>query len=592
MGRLKISLFFRLLVAIALFVLAIAVLDRSNTPLKNLKWRNQKTVELKSFAIEDTTVSFPGGFYTFTGHLEVSDPNSAKFYVRVDDCIKGIKVNQIAVDIPQVFNKSPICIGEGYILANFSRFVKAGDNEISFLIENHRGYVSLLTRSYNDNFYSVVIFLSFFISFFILLFPFLETLKFSKLDQFIFYLATASLLAYFMSTSWDQRSYDVNGHIEYFLKMMRDFRLFASRECWECSQQPTYYLLVLGVYKVIAPFLLNSFTIIQVLQLLQVLFGLVFFVLVRLVLKEVGGKNQSLVYLLLVTWLSGFFHFARIGNDAPWYVFGALCCLFSLRWWNSKKINNFIWASFYGICALAIKASALYLVGTLFVLFLIRSFHELRNYSDSSLQKVFLVKRTLILSALILASSTVFYIKPLLTGDMFLKVNAPNQRLKVSNNLSDYILFSPNKFFTTSAAFTWDPNSGRHLFLNFVSKSLLHGEFPITNPFHKELGTLQDLLFVILFLLMVYLIYEHQLWRVNSSVFPMLLFVFVAMLTLASYRYRYPFSSNQDFRYIYPVFLLAGVFSYSNKKWINALVFTLACIHVIFVWSLVATNSY
>lgn len=588
----KNSLFIRLFVAVAFFLLAIAILDRTNTPLKNLKWRDQKSFESKPFAIESITLSYPSGLYTFTGNLEVSDPDTAKFYIHVDDCIKGIKVNQKNVDIPQVFNRSPICIGEGYILANFSRFVKAGDNEITFLVENNRGYVSLLTRSYNDSLYSGVIFLLFFFSFLIALLPFLETLNFSKLDQFIFYLATASLIAYCMSTSWDQRSYDVNGHIEYFLKILKDFRLYASKECWECSQQPTYYLLVLSAFKLASPYLENSFTVIQVFQLIQVLFGVGFFLIVRLVLREAGGKNQSLAYLLLATWLTGFFHFARIGNDAPWYLFGALCSLFTLKWWKQNKDKDFFWASVYGLCALAIKVSALYLVASLMILLLLRVLTNLKEIKDLSQKKTFIRKRFVFLGTLLLASSAIFYFKPLLTGDVFLKVNAPHQRLKISNNFSDYVLFSPNKFFTNSAAFTWDPNSGRHLFLNFVSKSSLHGEFPITNIFHKELGTLQDILFVFLFIFLMYLIYDNKFWKLNSSLFPLLIFALVAMLTLASYRFRYPFSSNQDFRYIYPILLLWGAFSYSNKKWANALIFTMACVHVIFVWSIVATNKY
>jgi len=139
-------------------------------------------------------------------------------------------------------------------------------------------------------------------------------------------------------------------------------------------------------------------------------------------------------------------------------------------------------------------------------------------------------------------------------------IHALNGALLVSNRLANYLKFDIKTFINEPFMNPWSDETGRQYYWNYLLKSSLFGEFDFGK--NKNIVVTAKLIssFFIIIAGYFFVILSLALSRKKTTIrnMPGVLFavfasIIIPLLVLTATRIKHPYSSQADFRYIFPV---------------------------------------
>jgi hypothetical protein len=408
----------------------------------------------------------------------------------------------------------------------------------------------------------------------------------------VFFVAVLIRFIYGYFTDPRIRSYDIymnGGHFDYihFLTMFRG--LPDPSTGWEYFQPPLYYFFGTTVLFVNEVWLHLSKTQFETIFELHDYFafwqkGLV--VLFSVIFVWYGYKTiklfklnfwlESIAFLGLALWPSGILHSSRIGNDSLFYAIFAMGFYYICKFQKDNKNNSLVSATISTCLAVVTKSNGLILVPILvLVIFqnnLIKSKLALDINSKVKHEKTWHWKKTIFTTL-----KTLFYVgiaysvnlgrtlySSIVNGTNWLVSSSEtiSETLSARNGFGEYLTFDPIAFLSTVFVDTrYDEQ--RHNFWYFLLKSSLFGEFDFQTSWQRNIAVLLQFFVLVLVLFFIILFFQDLLhWKKNTKDKSRVLLWFTALLMLGSlifYRLKLPFTSNNDFRYIFPVLIPVSI---------------------------------
>lgn len=513
----------------------------------------------------------------YKGKLHVPRLRQKSMIMYIDDCLESMKLNGEEVNLVDYFRTEQLCYSNENMPVFLTDNLPTGVSNVEFTVKNKQGGVALyLMNSRSDFVYSALFFL-------LVLsassFTYLLSLFIFKDRNYGFAVALfiAIGLAYLSITPWHARTHDVHGHLE-FIQILERGDFPTPTSCWECHQQPLYYLISAQVNNLSSLLGINGFNeqnlILQLLNLgfftLFVLYGLA---TLELAFNKINTstKHAYILGLLFALWPSGILHSVRIGNDSIVYATIAISTYFLYRWYIEDRSKYLRIAMIASFIAAASKVTGIVMMPTILVVMTIRynlfTHLHLLKYLDlkTAFKPIFkFLKKTWILILVFIFSTLVITFGPTFlstNGKEFTHMNEPgNENFKMQKDMKYFVYFDLKEYLTTPTFHTWDDCCGRNNFWVAIPKSSLFGEFGINNEFNKSIMT--KVINLLSFGLIVCgLIQFYHLMKQKDLILNLLPILMVSALLFASviyFRWQYPYYSNQDFRYMYP-FLIGSI---------------------------------
>lgn len=380
----------------------------------------------------------------------------------------------------------------------------------------------------------------------------------------IFLLGMVLRLVYLDYTSYDVRSYDTEGHLEYISYVFENHKLPNPDQCWECYQNPLYYFLSARLHDMLLP--IDDEKFFRILQLLSLAFYAGFVLFGMMIAKEimVCEKYIYLASSMIVFWPSGIIDSARVGNDDAMYFFYAAGLFFLVKWIRTKKTIFIPMLLMAIILAYLSKSNGLVLVavsiGAFVVDFIARK---------KSLRVVYLSSAGIVMT---MALVIVLVIRPfsgeigaITSGTVVKNISNLNNGLIVGNSLGNYLYFDIPDFFKNPFTDSWHDSGGRQFFINYFLKTSMFGEYSFEYPASSQMAiVLGAILIVICLMTLVGILVAADS---KDPVFvAMLLNLGFLLLATIFLRAALPFSCSGDFRYAAPIIIsLAAFFVFSLR---------------------------
>jgi hypothetical protein len=494
------------------------------------------TTTLRSYDIGLDHAPTPGTA-TISGTLYLSRLSDKIIRILPDDCLLTLTINGQVVNLEAIDSKAKCAVDKGFSL-NAERYLQNGANTITAEVENLGGGVKLdvqpAPEATNYKLFLAAVLCS--------LGLLLSTVAWRVLDsshaRAAFVLAISLCILYLGYTHWNERSHDVHGHIPYIEYVAANWSLPEPLECWECHQRPLYYVSAAGLLT-----LVNAYTGSHpqaFFRLLQLVALICFSIFLMFGLKVLTPHKSNWALYVFALWPSGILHSIRIGNEIPLYMALGLSAYFLDRYWRKPS-----WKLF-GIClALALFASLLKITGAvalavLGLLYLWKHRFALLEFKPAYLAGLATMG---VLSAML--------VLPTVLNPGSVSVNHPGDSMLVGNTLANFIYLDRNIFLNRPDISTFEDAGGRQYLLNILLKTAIFGEFSINEPLHRNVAL--ALSFLLLCILALTLFGAMQLpkaaWRASAPVVLLTIMTFAALLY---FRVTLPYSSDQDFRYMYP----------------------------------------
>lgn len=382
----------------------------------------------------------------------------------------------------------------------------------------------------------------------------------------LFLLALIPKISFLINESFYlQGLYDIGGHLDYIHYFLTNFKIPEPHQCWECYQQPLYYLLVSVLYKFFELFgSISSTNLIPFLQFSAFGFYLIFLIVSVLIFNLILDSKQALIASsLILFWPAGSIHSARIGNDLLLYPIIGLFFYFFLLWWKEGKNSSLIISVFFLLCGLITKTNSLIMLPILIIGFILKT---------KNLKQFF--KFCIILSIFVVPIM-IFNQRYTLMGnkqDNWLIGNWNGMPKDfVGNRLENFISFDLYSFLTYPNIIPGKDEGGRQYFWIYLLKTSLFGELTITYPIQKTFSGVISML--ILVLIIYFFIGIINLTSNQIKFFlPLILIILISIAANAINRIFFPAPGSSDFRYIYPMLIpflsfvaLAETFFNQNK---------------------------
>ncbi|MBU1200005.1 glycosyltransferase family 39 protein [Patescibacteria group bacterium] len=398
---------------------------------------------------------------------------------------------------------------------------------------------------------SVVIYLSLFVVCFSLIW-FLFPKKNRRLVLFVFAISFLIRILYVSQTDYTTRTHDVGGHIEYISYIYHNAKIPLAADCWQCYQPPLYYFSAIPFYVFDLYFFQgNEYVFLQAYSLLlNLLFLIVGFRIITKLLPV--GVKQFGSMILLGTIPAFVFSSARIGNDSLVY----LCSVIFLYHFYCSPYNDHFWRGFKKLIwiffGLLTKSTAIVLLPMWIYYIIKRRRHVTR--------KPYLFYVTLALFVLTICAVSgrgllVNRNQDLLVGN----IDNLNQDLKVGVSPVNFFWFDFKDFIAYPNINPWRDEGGRQYFNNYLIKSGLFGEFPISSV----VGSWSSVILGLISLYIIFKFVQHYFLNRRKDVYFYSIVLFY--LALAVFRFLKPFASSNDFRYIAPAYVPI-IISFAKSK--------------------------
>lgn len=463
-----------------------------------------------------------------------------------DDCVLAMSINGKALD-PKLF--PGYCDwASGFTLTrkDFEKHVGLlKEYSFNLKIRNNGGAAGLSALMKAGSFGSRALSIVAALLFGLLVFLIGSRFRLHKGILLIFLLGLALRGAYFQETSYSQRAYDVDGHIEYVGIVADEHRIPDNKECWTCYHPPLYYLSAIPFWEVSFLFDYSKPRALQwysfIMSALALIFGLY---CLRMLLT---GGGFWLAALLWTFWPSLVMMSPRVTNEAMFCMAHVICFWAILRYMATRNGTYVILSVALAAMAYWAKSTGIITIAMLGLMFLVY-FVPSRLLSFERKKKSEYVGLVLFLALCGIVGGLVLF-NPDIVGNS----KNLNSALIVGAQPGNMLYFDLENFLTHPYTSAWDDNMGRQYFLNYLAKTSLFGEFQLLKTTAGNwLATIISisLLGLVGFALV-------GLWRIkwNAKTILSLAQIVMFVVAVAALRLKYPYSCSNDFRFILPVLI-------------------------------------
>lgn len=466
-----------------------------------------------------------------------------------DDCVQGLVVNGLRVPGLQ----GEVCGYDVGARVQVSDYVHSGINTMQAVVHNVGGAGSL--RIEVDPSDPLVTFLLFVAALAGSVGLWLTLRRYSIADDrviaAIIFIGIAARAFYFFSTPFYVRANDVDGHIEYAHFILNHGRLPGMRDTWESFQPPLYYIVSAAMIGAAREFHIVGYDEITIVQSLSPILSIIAFLLcIGMLRRLVDPKKYRLEFALAVAALAvlpgSIYNAGRVNNDALVQFFMIVGLYEVIRCFDpgARKLRHWVFALVALALGIATKTNALILAPPL----VLASPFIFRNLG----RKRWLMP---VLAALLI---TVCYLgvyamrdpqkDHVVVTNIVTNSVALNGDLAIPNTPEAFLMFSPVQVLEHPFNDGWTNAQRRSYFLEYLYKSAFFGEwgFADTFLFAARWLVLAGMLCMPLGLLGVF----TSVRRLQPAGIVLLLYGISVLLLHAIFRYQYPFSPSQDFRYV------------------------------------------
>ena len=417
---------------------------------------------------------------------------------------------------------------------------------------------------------------------------------------FVFLLSILLHIHYLGYTVASDRSYDIffgGGHLDYIKHVVNTFRLPDPNSGWETFQPPLYYILAGIIWSIFGNMAAGLFA----LQLLSLILFSIFswfgMLIIREFIEPLGQKEQKEQnlerlndtknskaeynskhrlshHLLLASSLflfipSGTIHSIRIGNDILQYLTYTIALYYTVLIWkntdNKNLPKNLIFACISIFASIITKSNGL-IIGLILLITLTLKFQK--NLKKTILKTyVFVLPILSILVGISINFGRNIIANPTNTSKWIVSsVDTIDPLLAGSNDWFTYLVFDFEGFLTQSFTDT-RYDTAREYFWTFLFKTGLFGEFKFYSFIQPELALIISWLAMILVIALILNIIRNLIINLkfhltkNLVIYLNLIFMLIGLIY---YRWKMPFISNNDFRYIYPISISLVILLFSG----------------------------
>jgi hypothetical protein len=562
-----------------------------------------------------------GQTYVLTGIFSYGLFSQHIVHIVPDNCIQSFQINGADVDLHAIITGN-LCDSTNGFDIDLKNYLQNGTNhfQIGLIDYGRDGWFGLnITHSAYDMQYLVLLEILLLEVGTLLYFFLKNLLQLPRGVVIIILLGLLLHILYLSYTPYTVRTYDVTeygGHFDYIKYIATNWRLPAPNSGWETHHPPLYYISAAIIYKIATILSIDSFIALQVLSLA---YFTVFLIVGVLILRMLCQNKWMLLTgtALLISWPSGVIHAIRINNDIPYYMLSAISVYFLLRWLADKESKYFYLATLFVALTITTKLDGLILVGLVICGGLLLLFRQVRTaissgqlnngtdrpFAITHLLHLYLKKpeiadyrrKTLFFTGIIILALYISLFRSISVAlqnhhyDLLISnVSQIDPTLTVDNSLCNYVCFDMNIYENQPFTDTRKDAEGRQYFFNFFLKSMLFGEYKFSFPYAPLLAEVLSLL-LLQMIPFLFIGIGASMRKITSSHAMMLLWIVLSFFALIYVRYRYPFSSFQDFRYIYPAiipfvyFYMKGIEFFIKCKFmiIGSLAYMLACLFVL-----------
>lgn len=488
---------------------------------------------------QDTT-----GEHTVSFNLFVSQFHPDRFYFAADDCLQSLVINGRTVEGTAI----PFCDFARGRTVDIGSYIYPGKNVIGAVMRNDggEGMFDFKTATTDAAFlFPFTLFAAAIIAYA----SYLLYVRKAKAWQFsIFWIAAVGIalrIYYFLGTPYWVRGHDTEGHIEYARYLIDHWSIPPIGQGWEFWQPPLYYLMIAIPAAVAGLAGVDAGVQSRIMQLC----GLIASALVLWIAYGIGKmslhpKDRPTVFWIFLgvfAFLPGLVFFAaRINNDVLTALLGFAAIAFLLRWWKSADWKNCSLLSVMIGLSLLTKNTNLLLVpiaGTCLLLRRKTPWKKKFSMGAASLGIIFLIAAWLPAYRAITSDHQGF------VGN----IGNLHSGLKLDNKPHSYFTFNPVKIVAIPFNNAWSDDARRQQFPEYFYKSAFFGEF----DFGNETKPLASLILLLSFIPLLLSLFGLG-WSLRYKLYESLPFLAMGVFLLAghaAFRFQYPYSPSQDFRY-------------------------------------------
>ncbi len=363
-------------------------------------------------------------------------------------------------------------------------------------------------------------------------------------------------------------SYDYAGHLAYIRYVMENGHAPLDAKGWSFYHPSLYYRTVAYIMKLFnvsisAPEIAFSKSIQSISLLLHVIYC--FFslktidVLCTRAKEKYGDINEKFIKLAYVSsaclflfWPSNFMTSIRIGNDSMFTLFYGISFYFIIRWWISYGDKYFLLALVASALAVWSKTNGLILFGVLGLLLFCKIIKQANVKWRLGYQLMVFIF-FLVCTSYYAFGEKLFFSHansdtPLIVGN----ANHLGDGLRVENPISVFLPFNPVKFIELPFTSSMNPSKGRDNFWFYLFKTSMFGEFNFNKLELVLLAKIMSLFFIIT--LQLFLIGFYLVSRIGDYA-PLAVSICCLIVSMIFFRFAYPYSCSNDFRYVFPAVL-------------------------------------
>lgn len=570
--------------------------------------------EFHNFSLSDTGIKEAEAYIldvpgeaekVFTYRSTIIKNTDLQEYIKIypDDCIQTITINGVNVDLSNIpDDKSGLCNYNNGLNLNVGKYLNLGENDFELKVLDLGGSVSVkLMNSYNDPIQQIMFALA---AITIISIVIKAALDLGLKKTIIILIALSSLVyfSYLYTTPWFIRGHDVHGHIPFIEFVANNYSLPNPETCWECHQQPIYYIISAIFYKVLVlSGVEDKMVLYKFLNFLSILFFFGYIVIGLKILQRYIKSYFFLIFfsIIFVLWPSNILHSFRIGNDQLTYFLISLSIYFSVLYsqtWDKKYFHK---AYLVALVAGLTKLTALCVLPVPFLLFFYDYFKLNTIYSTKKIIQKNWRPILKVFAVVILFTALIFQyqIRHGFTSD-WLTVNKPGDEMLVDSSLINFSYIAVSKFISIPNISTYERDTGTQYFLHTLLKTSILGEFGIYNTNNFEIAKIMSLIllmsiifFVITFLTSQVILSEFEI----DNYLPLILFILI-FSSLIYFRIKMPYTPNQDFRYILPIFIPSLIIIYQlytkNKTKMSSLIMMTSMFMVVICSIIYFTNIW
>jgi hypothetical protein len=352
---------------------------------------------------------------------------------------------------------------------------------------------------------------------------------------------------YTFQTTYRQRTYDVDGHLEYIRWIGREFMLPRTGSMWEAHQGPLYYVISAIISGIGHGMGIQDSIVIRLLQWESCVYGIVLLIVTAAIALVLFPKKEHRFHRMLFCLLLASFPFlvflsGRISNDTLSTLLVWVFTYLLLSWWRSGSAQTWMLMAVVSGFTILTKHNGYLLPLIMMSALIVRPQCTSRIFLDRAVE----------LCCIVAAISGWFVVNRVADGYMtkglFHYSGMEGVDLPVPSSMRNFFTFNPWDIIVQPFNSSSRPGYSREFFLQYLFKSIFVGEWHYEKQF---LYTLRSIVTIGLGLLVMSVLGMLRMARNRASFFmPLFLLLLWHAGGLMVYRILHPCACNQDMRFI------------------------------------------